>query len=50
MQVSYDDLYQLISKYIVSEENQSLIYRAYDLANRLHVYHCETLLTNTQPT
>ncbi len=37
MQVSYDDLYQLISKYIVSEENQSLIYRAYDLANRLHV-------------
>ncbi len=37
MQVSYYDLYQLISKYIVSEENQSLIYRAYDLANRLHV-------------
>lgn len=37
MAVTYDDLYQLTSKYIHSEENQKLIRRAYDLAERLHV-------------
>ncbi|MCM1130855.1 MAG: bifunctional (p)ppGpp synthetase/guanosine-3',5'-bis(diphosphate) 3'-pyrophosphohydrolase [Roseburia sp.] len=36
MQVSYEDLYALTSQYIHKQESQSLMKRAYDLANRLH--------------
>lgn len=36
MQVNYEDLYALTSKYIHSEESQELIKKAFELANKLH--------------
>lgn len=36
MQVSYEDLYALTSQYIHKKESQTLMKKAYDLANSLH--------------